>query len=58
VKVREFANMFPDATPQETAYAEYLERCGLRFLIEFGFDNAEAIAWDRLECGECLLGHA
>lgn len=40
------------------AYANYLERMGMTFLIDFGLENAEGMAWERLEQGEFILGHA
>ena len=45
-------------TFSQMAYARYLEQEGLRFCVDFGWENAEEIAWDRLERGESILGHA
>jgi len=36
-------------TPEQLAFAKYLEQQGLRFLIDFGFENAERIAWELVE---------
>jgi len=60
MSLNEFFRLYPDyeVTWGQLAYANYLERCGLRFLVDFGFENAESLAWDKLEAEEFILGHA
>lgn len=60
MKIKEFLRHFPNyiVSQSQLAYADYLERQGLRLCIDFGFENAEDMAWDRLEAGEYQLGHA
>lgn len=57
-----FLTFFPDyeVSFEELAYAHYLETKGLRFLKDFGFKNAEDMAWDLLddEPYEPCIGHA
>ena len=50
-EVENFLRRFPDyeATSEQIAFAKYLEQQGLRFLIDFGFENAERIAWELVE---------
>lgn len=59
---RLFLAMFPGypVTTSQMSYCDYLQRRGLRFLVDFGFENAEAIAWDELEqqAFEPWIGHA
>lgn len=49
--VREFIKHYPDyqVTESQLDYALYLERRGHRFLIDYGFENAERIAWAEIE---------
>jgi hypothetical protein len=62
MKLAEFFKLFPDyaVTFDQLAYADYLERRGARFLIDFGFENAEAMAWGDLERRgfDPWIGHA
>lgn len=60
VKLAEFVKHFPQyvITKPQLYYARYLEQEGLRLLVDFGFENAEGMAWDRLENGCGILGHA
>jgi len=46
-----FLAQYPDyeVRPDQVAFAKYLEQRGLRFLIDFGFENAERIAWELIE---------
>jgi hypothetical protein len=55
-----FRRMFPDQrfTREQLAYCRYLEQQGLKFCVDFGYENAEAIAWQKLEEEEFILGHA
>jgi hypothetical protein len=50
-EIENFLRRFPDyeVTPEQLAFAKYLEQQGLRFLIDFGFENAERIAWELVE---------
>jgi hypothetical protein len=50
-EIDKFLCRFPDfqTTPEQRAFAKYLEQQGLRFLIDFGFENAERIAWELVE---------
>ena len=45
---------------EQLAYAHYLETRGKRFCIDFGFENAEDLAWQLLEEEpyEQPIGHA
>lgn len=45
-EVARFLQRFPDfpVTPGQLGWAKYLEQEGLRFLVDFGFENAEEIA--------------
>lgn len=47
----EFLKSFPsiELTRMQIACCRYLERQGLRFLVDFGYDNAEKLAWAHLE---------
>ncbi len=47
-RVEEFLHRFPDyvVTPEQLAFAKYLEQQGLRFLVDYGFENAELITWE------------
>lgn len=47
-EVEKFLAREPDyeVTPEQVAFAKFLEQRGLRFLIDFGFDNAERITWE------------
>jgi hypothetical protein len=60
MRVDKFLRQMGDyrVTSAQLAYARYLEQEGLVFLVDFGFGNAEGIAWDRLEQGQFMLGHA
>jgi hypothetical protein len=62
MKVADFLRIFPEyqVSFSQLAYADYLERRNLRFLIDFGFENAEALAWGELERQnfEPWIGHA
>ena len=51
MSVEWFLRQFPDtpATPAQIAFAKYLEQQGLSFLIDFGFENAERIAWEMVD---------
>lgn len=51
-EVNKFLERFPDypATPGQIAWARFCEQIGLRFLCEFGFENAESIAEDWMDC--------
>jgi hypothetical protein len=50
-EIERFLRRFPDyeTTPSQIAFAKYLEQQGLRFLIDFGFENAERITWELIE---------
>jgi len=50
-EIERFLARFPDyqTTPAQLAFAKYLEQQGLRFLIDFGFENAERITWELIE---------
>lgn len=37
-------------TPEQLACCRYLERKGLRFCIDFGYENAPAMVWNELDC--------
>ncbi len=59
--LQEFFRLMPDYPPpsfSQMAYARYLEQEGLRFCVDFGFENAESLAWDHLEAGNFMMGHA
>ena len=60
MRIKEFLRHYPNyrVNSSQLAYANYLEREGQIFLIDFGFENAEDIAWHHLEAGDYLLGHA
>ena len=49
--VEDFFRSFPDykASSEQIAFAKYLQQQGLRFLVDFGFENAERIAWEIIE---------
>lgn len=51
MRILEFLKHFPDYrfTREQYAYARYLEQQGLCFLVDFGFANAEDLAWYHLE---------
>ena len=51
--IERFLQRFPDyqTTSDQLAFAKYLEQRGLRFLIDFGFENAERIAWELIPAG-------
>jgi len=46
--IEQFLVWFPDyvVTPEQLAFAKFLEQHGLRFQIDFGFENAERITWE------------
>lgn len=48
--VDEFLKTFPDtkATQEQILCCRYLQLTGLRFLIDFGFQNAPDLTWDDL----------
>jgi hypothetical protein len=50
-EIENFLRRFPDykTTPSQLAFAKYLEQQGLRFLVDFGFENAERITWELIE---------
>jgi hypothetical protein len=52
-EVAQFLQWFPDfpVTPEQLAWARFLEQEGLRFLCDFGFENAEEIAEEWLYSG-------
>jgi len=58
--VEKFLTLFPEYryTWDQLVYAKYCERNGMRFLVDFGFENAESLAWEHIENGDFLLGHA
>ena len=60
MRISDFLRKFPDypTTFAQLAYARYLEQEGLVFIVDFGFENAEDIAWNKLEQDEFILGHA
>ena len=60
MRVSDFLKFYPEyhVRAHQRAYAEYLEGKGLRFLCDFGFENAETIAWEHLKAGDYILGHA
>jgi hypothetical protein len=45
--IDDFLHRFPDypVMQRQLDYARFLEQQGLVFLVEFGFENAEEIAW-------------
>lgn len=49
----QFLKIFKDYRPwpsvSQLACCNYLERRGLKFLVDFGFENAKDIAWEELE---------
>lgn len=49
--VDKFIANFPEyeVTPLQLACARYLETTGMRFLVDFGFGNAEAKIWSQFE---------
>ena len=49
--IEEFLLYFPDykVSPEQLAWAKFLEQQGLRFLIDFGFNNAERIASESID---------
>ena len=51
MSVEWFLRHFPDydVKPEQRAFAIYLEQQGLRFLIDYGFENAERIAWELID---------
>lgn len=51
MSVEWFLRQFPDykATPEQVAFAKYLEQRGLSFLVDYGFENAERIAWELVD---------
>jgi hypothetical protein len=50
-EIEKFLTRFPDyeTKPEQVAFAKYLEQQGLRFMIDFGFENAERVAWELIE---------
>lgn len=50
-EIETFLRRFPDyeTTPEQIAFAKYLEQQELRFLIDFGFANAERITWELID---------
>lgn len=48
--VDRFAAYFPeDMTAEQLACSRYLERKGLRFMIDFGYISAPAIVWAEMD---------
>lgn len=48
--VDKFIERFPDdMTPEQAACCRYLERRGLRFMIDFGYTNAPDMVWRELD---------
>ncbi len=51
LQIDEFLRLCPDVqiTDRQVRAARYLQSQSKRFLIDFGYANAEQIAWDILE---------
>ena len=51
MQLSKFLELFPDVelTAEQLFSCRLLESEGLRFLIDFGYENAPSMAWDRLE---------
>lgn len=53
--VKEFLDLYRDypCTEDQQSYCEYLERNGLRFLVDFGFENSEEKMWNLADPTGC-----